>query len=95
MPPTKDIPVAVAVRMRASGGSEESRKNLRDLDIESSGEEERGVVFLFTHPRNLQVTKRDPLGDEEQVIVPIDGFMLDPANDWGLKHWVLMVPAPS
>lgn len=84
------IPLAVAERMRVSGGSEASRKKLNDLDIDGSQVDEMTgyFEFFFRSERQVEATAVNrETGEERPAIIPIDGFTLDPGDDWALVRW--------
>lgn len=91
---TLDIPDAVAARMRASGGSEASRLKLNDLGIDGTNIDEKdGFMYcLLRGKHRIDAVKVSPDGKEEPANIPIDGFVLDPSNDWALVRWFLQAP---
>ncbi len=93
---TVDIPNAVAERMRVSS-SEEARKKLNTLGIDGTYVDEKtGYMHCkFRGSRRVDATKHHPDGKEEPVNMPVDGFVLDPSNDWALVSWFLQAPPPN
>lgn len=95
---TYTIPNAVAERMRASNGSEAARRKLQDLDIDGSTVDEMTgyVHFFFRSARHVEALAVDSETDEQTpAVIPIDGFILDPGNDWALVHWFIKGLPPA
>lgn len=95
---TAAIPAAVADRMRRAKGSEAARRKLNDLDIDGSQVDEMTgyVQFFFRSPRRINAMMEDPkTGEHSPANIPIDGFILDPGNDWALVNWFLQPKKPA
>jgi len=92
------IPEAVAERMRIGNGSEAARRRLSDLDIDGTLlDEMTGYMhFFFRSSRQVEGLREDPdTGEQEPAIIPIDGFILDPGDDWALVHWFVKGAPPA
>jgi hypothetical protein len=95
---THTIPDAVAERMRIANGSAAARRKLNDLDIDgTSVDDMTGYMrFFFRSERHIDAMREDPeTGEQQPAVIPIDGFILDPGNDWALVNWFVKGLPPA
>lgn len=95
---TVAIPIAVAERMRNAKGSEAARRKLNDLDIDGSQVDEMTgyIQFFFRSKRRINAMMHNPeTGEHTPANIPIDGFILDPGNDWALVNWFVQPEKPK
>lgn len=95
---THTIPDAVAERMRIANGSDAARRKLNDLDIDGSDVDEMTgyMRFFFRSERRVDAIMVDSeTGTQQEANIPIDGFILDPGNDWALVNWFVKGLPPA